>query len=53
MQLKKFQNLFRGFGIFSEIVRVTLCLIVNWVSARGSYGQVFFRQYAYIVLILA
>ena len=24
MQLKKFQNLFRGFGIFSEIVRVTL-----------------------------
>ena len=24
MQLKKFQNLFCGFGIFSEIVRVTL-----------------------------
>ena len=24
VQLKKFQNLFRGFGIFSEIVRVTL-----------------------------
>ena len=24
MQLKKFQNVFRGFGIFSEIVRVTL-----------------------------
>ena len=24
VQLKKFQNLFCGFGIFSEIVRVTL-----------------------------
>ena len=24
MQLKQFQNVFRGFGIFSEIVRVTL-----------------------------
>ena len=24
VQLKKFQNLFRGFGIFSETVRVTL-----------------------------
>ena len=23
MQLKKFQNVFRGFGIFSKIVRVT------------------------------
>ena len=26
VQLKKFKNLFRGFGIFSEIVRVTLYL---------------------------
>ena len=35
MQLKKFQNLFRGFGIFSEIVRMTLF----WTYCIALYTQ--------------
>ena len=36
VQLKKFKNLFRGFGIFSEIVRVTLF----WDILHNNYVKI-------------
>ena len=40
VQLKKFQHLFRGFGIFSEIVRVTLFWDILYIEQPVNSSEI-------------